>query len=449
MAEEKQGNNPNVIFRIPLAFLITVVDYEGIKEDLLCENVENVMNKNGLANGVDYKQFGKTIDDKSPLAYMLKNFDGDELKKKTVSAIENVIHWKLNSSDPDEKKEDELSGDEQSIVIEIKNGYNVDLCKADCLKTVKHFTKKNGAIYALLNMANKEFIGGHYESGFIAQEETIWNRTSCHFSVKHSYNDVDGTLLSDRKQDEPNKYTDELSQLINCNHSTKLDEVYLDMNWPRTCILKSDKTELSPENYFPFWELRSAAQQLGDDKYYTDNEHQITYKKINAQFNTLKKNGVKHVVLGAFGCGKFNNYAPAVAQIYRNLIIKYHKYFDHIAFAILPEKNKENEAIFKKVLEGIKFVLPKPLSQDLNILKKNYIKFLFIELMNTASQYYDNTNYDKKNYVKYYRDIYETSLVGGNYFDKYVHNKKNYENITKLFYYEMYKTNKLLYEKLY
>ena len=69
--------------------------------------------------------------------------------------------------------------------------------------------------------------------------------------------------------------------------------------------------------------------------------------------------------------------------------------------------------------------------------------------MNTASQYYGETKYDNTNYVKYYKDIYEKALAGGNYFDKYVHNKKNYENITKLFYYEMYKTNKLLYEKLY
>ena len=42
MAEEKQGNNPNIIFRIPLAFLITVVDYEGIKEDLLCEMLKKI-----------------------------------------------------------------------------------------------------------------------------------------------------------------------------------------------------------------------------------------------------------------------------------------------------------------------------------------------------------------------------------------------------------------------
>jgi len=443
-----KDDNSNVIFKIPIAFLITVVDYEGIKEDLLCENVENYMDKNGLDNGVDYTKFGKKLDGNSNhnLITMLQKFDGTELKKKTVSAIDNVIHWKLNSSDPDEKKEDELSGDEQPTIITIKNSYNVDLCKADCLKTVKHFTKKNGAIYALLNMANKEYIGGHYESGFIAQEETIWNRTSCHFSVKHSYKDVDGKILSDRKQDDPLQYNEKLSQLIDCNDSDKRDEVYLDMNWPRTCILKSDKSDLSPENYFPFWELRSAAEDLSKGNY-TDKEHQITYTKINAQFNTLKKNGVKHVVLGAFGCGKFNNYAPAVAQIYRNLIIKYHKYFDHIVFAIMPKK--DNNKIFEKVLKGIKFVLPKPLSQDLNILKKNYIKFLFIKLMNTASQYYDKTDYDKKNYVKYYKDIYEKSLVGGNYFDKYVHNKKNYENITKLFYYEMYKTNKLLYEKLY
>jgi len=446
MSEKQKGNKSTIIFRIPLAFLITVVDYEGIKEDLQCENVEKIMDKNGLANNVDYKNFGKTINDSSKLADMLKKFNGDELKKKTVLAIENVIHWKLNSSNHDlDQKEDELTNTEQlTTTITIKNGYNVDLCKADCLKTVKHFTKKNGAIYALLNMANKEFIGSHYETGYIDQEETIWNRTSCHFSVKNS----------DRKQDDFTKYNEELSQLIDCNDSIKSDEVYLDMNWPRTCILKSDKTYLSQENYFPFWELRSAAQQLVDDKDYTDKEHQITYKKINAQFNTLKKNGVKHVVLGAFGCGKFNNYAPAVAQIYRNLIIKYHKYFKHIVFAITPDTNKKNEVIFKKVLNGIKFNIPVSLSPVslspvLNILKKNYIKFLFIELMNTASQYYDKTEHNNTNYVKYYRDIYEKSLVGGNYFDKYVHNKKNYENITKLFYYEMYKTNKLLYEKLY
>lgn len=61
---------------------------------------------------------------------------------------------------------------------------------------------------------------------------------------------------------------------------------------------------------------------------------QVAELQIAAQFQTLKAQGMRHVVLGAFGCGAFCNPPEAVAAIYQQEIKKQLPYFSCIAFAI-------------------------------------------------------------------------------------------------------------------
>ena len=55
---------------------------------------------------------------------------------------------------------------------------------------------------------------------------------------------------------------------------------------------------------------------------------------MRAQFETLKINGIRHVVLSAFGCGAFKNPADQVAKVYRKVVEDYRRDFDVIIFAI-------------------------------------------------------------------------------------------------------------------
>ena len=74
-------------------------------------------------------------------------------------------------------------------------------------------------------------------------------------------------------------------------------------------------------------------------------------KRIEAQFSTLKSNGIRHAVLGAFGCGAFNNKPQDVAPLYKECLNKYKTDFDVIAFPIYyAGSGLENYPVFKKIL---------------------------------------------------------------------------------------------------
>ena len=82
---------------------------------------------------------------------------------------------------------------------------------------------------------------------------------------------------------------------------------------------------------FPFLELRAAAQDLRDGSPFDAVEAR---KRIVAQLDTLSSHGVRHAVLGAFGCGAFRNPTEQVARIYREEVESRHAHFSVIAFAI-------------------------------------------------------------------------------------------------------------------
>ncbi len=72
--------------------------------------------------------------------------------------------------------------------------------------------------------------------------------------------------------------------------------------------------------------------------------------RIAAQLDTLRLTGIRHAVLGAFGCGAFKNPPDEVAQLYKEEINIRKDDFDVIAFAILNVSYKNNSySTFRKV----------------------------------------------------------------------------------------------------
>jgi len=180
------------------------------------------------------------------------------------------------------------------------------------------YTKQYGKCFAVLNMANGTIPGGAYTSGSAAQEENMFRRTDCHFS------------LSRRR-----RYTQDESEEINGVHG----RVYLDTNKARVCIRgpedvnRSDLgyTFLKDEEIFPFYELRAAAVDLHGGKEYSDTE---TRKRIAAQLDTLITAKIRYAVLSAFGCGAFKNPADKVARVYYDALKERRAHFDVVVFAI-------------------------------------------------------------------------------------------------------------------
>jgi hypothetical protein len=185
-------------------------------------------------------------------------------------------------------------------------------------------TEAYGTCFAVLNMANALVPGGAYVEGAPAQEENMFRRTDCHFSV--GPDEYDATL---------DRYHPHMTSLVSAENG----KVYLDSEHPRVCIRGPENRSRSDLGYewlpavevFPFFELRAAAQDLRDGSAFSESNAR---QRIAAQLDTLIEHEVRHVVLGASGCGAFVNPAKAIAELYRSEIEKRKQSFSVIAIAI-------------------------------------------------------------------------------------------------------------------
>ena len=213
-------------------------------------------------------------------------------------------------------------------------GLEVIVVERDWGEMALQCTKKYGSIFACLNMANSRKPGGGYEHGAAAQEENMFRRTNCHFSI-------DQNMLILNEQKTSYGYTPEMQALI----SAKKGITYLAYH-PRICIKDKETydeddvdlknfgyTDLSNDNIFLFYELRCAAAYL-DIKNGAKFEKEEMRKRIEAQFTTLKINGIRHAIMSAFGCGAFHNPPNEVAELYKECLERYKNDFDVIAFPI-------------------------------------------------------------------------------------------------------------------
>lgn len=185
-------------------------------------------------------------------------------------------------------------------------------------------TQRYGECFAVLNMANAFVPGGAYVEGTVAQEENMFRRTDCHFSITEAEYD----LARDR-------YRPEMTALL----SAAAGRVYLDTAQPRICLRGAEDRQrpdlgyawLPDDQIFPFFELRAAALDLRDGSAFDPVEMR---RRIDAQLDTLREARVAHAVLGAFGCGAFRNPADQVASLYRQAIEARRRDFRVIAFAV-------------------------------------------------------------------------------------------------------------------
>lgn len=199
----------------------------------------------------------------------------------------------------------------------------------------------HGETFAVLNMANAYTPGGGCDEGMIAQEENMYRRSDCRLKVP------DREIAGDGRH-----YTPATTALVNGENGL----VAFDRT-PRYCIKGPEVgnqgdgyTMLAQDEIFPFYELRSAAQDLRGDKPF---DEALARRKIAAQLQTLINHGQRHVVLSAFGCGAFKNPPEVIARLYREELTKCAQYFDVVAFAIYnPGYGPSgNEAIFRKEFE--------------------------------------------------------------------------------------------------
>jgi Uncharacterized protein conserved in bacteria (DUF2263) len=203
-------------------------------------------------------------------------------------------------------------------------GLEIRVLPGDWGDVTQAITREHGTCFAVLNMANAYSPGGAYVEGAIAQEENMFRRTDCHFRIGDDEYDAD-----------LDRYRPRMTDLL----QAKSGAVYLDTEHPRVCIRgPEDRSRadlgypwLADDDVFPFFELRAAAVDLRDGSAHDPTEMR---RRVAAQLDTLCDRGIHHAVLGAFGCGAFDNPADRVAAIYREELARRSGDFRVIAFAI-------------------------------------------------------------------------------------------------------------------
>lgn len=204
-------------------------------------------------------------------------------------------------------------------------------------------TRAHGECCAVLNMANAFVPGGAYVEGTSAQEENLFRRSDCHAAV------------ADEEMDERReRYTPAMTALLSARDGV----VGLDVGRPRVCFRGPEDRRLEDLGYawlpddevFPFFELRAAAVDLRTGGAFDPSE---AARRIRAQLVTLRRAGVRRVVLSAFGCGAFHNPAPEVAKLYREALAEVDHGLATIVFAVFhPGYGPDNFTPFADAFRG-------------------------------------------------------------------------------------------------
>lgn len=231
--------------------------------------------------------------------------DAEPLDRYSRLAMRNLQRWRSESREAAQRQ-------------------GVFVLRGDWGDVTLKLSKTYGVCFAVLNMANAYVPGGAYVEGAAAQEENMYRRTDCHFHIGNEEYDAD-----------LDRYRPAVTRLL----LAKEGRVYLDVASPRVCIRGSENRSRSDLGYrwlpddevFPFYELRASAQDLRDGSPFDPEEARW---RIAAQLDTLRQYGIRHAVLGAFGCGAFRNPGEKVARLYKEEIEKRRNDFSVIAFAI-------------------------------------------------------------------------------------------------------------------
>ena len=225
-------------------------------------------------------------------------------------------------------------------------------------------TREFGETFAVLNMASPYVPGGGYKKGTAAQEENMFRRTDCHFTI------TDKTVMEDPEVDWKRFiYKPEIEALV----TAKDGKVLLDVANPRTCIRGSEDSTaedlgyrwLNKDEIFPFYEMRSAAIDFRPKKTFSEKKGRTitkhkrfsregTRKRIVAQLETAIEKNIRYLLLGAFGCGAFRGDGDQIAELYCEEIMKRDGQFDVVVFSVFyPGYGPDNYSKFKVGLKPL------------------------------------------------------------------------------------------------
>lgn len=209
-------------------------------------------------------------------------------------------------------KIDQRNGNEQNLVeIEVRN--------EDTLEMAERFSKEGYGKIMVLNMASSYKPGGGVKSGKTAQEECLFRRSSAFLS-----------------------HTETLYPL----------EDHIVLFTPRVTVIKNSNYEMLDSSFdVSMISVSAIRKPLLNNGLYFEDDFKLMQQKIESIFILGIQHQVDCLVLGALGCGVYNNPVTEVSRIFSMMLKRYAGHFKKIGFAILcvRERDYENLREFEKL----------------------------------------------------------------------------------------------------
>ena len=188
---------------------------------------------------------------------------------------------------------------------------------------------------ALLNFASGTHPGGGVLTGSNAQEESICRASTLYkclndetgniYEFFYGYHKTLGNIYSDRIIYSPNIL------------------VFKDSNKENTLLDKNDWYKINV--------ISSSAPNLKDEKILDSELYNIIITRIKNIFEVAIENEIEVLILGAFGCGSFNNNSLVNAKAFKEICDSYKGLIKTIVFAI-PDESDEKSANYR-IFENI------------------------------------------------------------------------------------------------
>jgi len=190
---------------------------------------------------------------------------------------------------------------------------------------------QQGHKVVVLNMASEYCPGGGWRKGSMAQEESLFYRSTYCLSLEDPFDMDSGRTW---------KYPlGPHAAIYSPNILVMMDEDYDPYKWNEMFFL----------DFIAMPGIRRPKLQKGK---LTGEDYQLLLEKIQGIFEVALLTNHDSIVLGALGCGAFENPPEEVARGFQEVIEKgqYRFKFKNIIFAILDSSRTNNFEIFQKII---------------------------------------------------------------------------------------------------
>ncbi len=256
----------------------------------------------------------------------------------TLVMIEEIPSLKIAAANSRERTE--IHSPDAPLTLSEKMGFDttIHVSKDRSLTAAK----KLKAAYpdhriGVLNFASAAKPGGGVIRGARAQEESLCRCTTLYKCLDTKKMWANYYAPNCKRNDRMNTDTCIYSpDVVVCRTDTQLPERMPQEEWYQLDII----TCAAPD--FRYCEIPPEERQ-----------HAMHCSRARRILSIALHDGITVLVLGAFGCGAFQNTPTAVAEAYRDVLKEYDGYFRHVEFAVYcSDREKENYTAFANIFKS-------------------------------------------------------------------------------------------------